>query len=103
MKPKAPPESQETGLLEYLEDIIGSNKYVERIEEIEKNLDGKQENKIQRTNLLNACRVELQSLEPSYLEAVEYVKKERNFLKHCNMFHFIELNDGVKNVNKYVN
>lgn len=35
MKPIAQ-NSNETGLLEYLEDIIGSNKYVEKIEQIEK-------------------------------------------------------------------
>lgn len=33
MKPKAP-TPQEEGLLEYLEDIIGSNKYVEKIEQV---------------------------------------------------------------------
>ena len=33
MKPKAVNE-HEDGLLEYLEDIIGSNKYIERIAEV---------------------------------------------------------------------
>jgi structural maintenance of chromosome 4 len=33
MKPKAQSEHEE-GLLEYLEDIIGSNKFVEKIEEV---------------------------------------------------------------------
>ena len=33
MKPKALTEN-ETGLLEYLEDIIGSNKYIEEIDKL---------------------------------------------------------------------
>jgi structural maintenance of chromosome 4 len=33
MKPKAQSPHEE-GLLEYLEDIIGSNRFVERIEEV---------------------------------------------------------------------
>jgi structural maintenance of chromosome 4 len=35
MKPKGQ-TAHEEGLLEYLEDIIGSNKYVEKIEEVSK-------------------------------------------------------------------
>ena len=35
MKPKAT-NANETGLLEYLEDIIGSNRFVERIDELAK-------------------------------------------------------------------
>ena len=38
MKAKASNEN-ETGLLEYLEDIIGSNKYVQRISELEKDIE----------------------------------------------------------------
>ena len=39
MKPKAPPRTEETGLLEYLEDIIGTRKYAAEIEEMEMALD----------------------------------------------------------------
>ena len=42
MKPKAQ-NPNETGLLEYLEDIIGSNKRVEDIDNLEKGIETKNE------------------------------------------------------------
>jgi chromosome segregation ATPase len=40
--------------LEYLEDIIGSNKYCEKIEEIEKSLEDKNDERIEKTNRVKA-------------------------------------------------
>ncbi len=53
MKPKAQ-NPNETGLLEYLEDIIGSNKYVEDIQLLEKVLDECNERRIEQTNRVKA-------------------------------------------------
>ena len=58
MKPIAQ-NPNETGLLEYLEDIIGSNKYCEKIEEIEKSLEDKNDDRIEKTNRVKAAKVEL--------------------------------------------
>ena len=46
MKPKAQ-NPNETGLLEYLEDIIGSNRYVEEIETLERVLEECNEKRIE--------------------------------------------------------
>ena len=46
MRPKAQNQN-ETGLLEYLEDIIGSNKYVEEIETLERVLEDCNEKRIE--------------------------------------------------------
>jgi structural maintenance of chromosome 4 len=46
MEPKAR-NSNETGLLEYLEDIIGSNRHVEKIEMLEKILEESDERRIE--------------------------------------------------------
>jgi structural maintenance of chromosome 4 len=46
MKPKAMNEN-ETGLLEYLEDIIGSNRYVEEIKTLERVLEDCNEKRIE--------------------------------------------------------
>ena len=54
MKPIAP-NPNETGLLEYLEDIIGSNQYVEKIEELEKALEEKNDERIEKTNRVKAA------------------------------------------------
>ena len=77
MKPKGNPDIQETGLLEYLEDIIGSNKYVQQIADLENQLEGKQEDRIQKANLLSAARNELNVLEPHYKDAVQFVELEK--------------------------
>ena len=53
----------ELGLLEYLEDIIGSNKYVDKIESLEKSLEHKNDERIEKTNRVKAAQVELNSLE----------------------------------------
>ena len=79
MKPKAQ-NPNETGLLEYLEDIIGSNKYVEKIEEIEKSMEGKNEERIEKTNRVKACQQELRSLEEDKNVAIEFLKKDRNLM-----------------------
>jgi structural maintenance of chromosome 4 len=48
--------------LEFLEDIIGSNKYVEKIVEIEVEVDKKNNEKIERINRVKAAEAELDSL-----------------------------------------
>ena len=58
MKAKAQNEN-ETGLLEYLEDIIGSNKYVQRINELEKEIEVKYEERREKLSRVNACQHEL--------------------------------------------
>ena len=54
MKAKAQNEN-ETGLLEYLEDIIGSNKYVQRIGELEKEIETRDDERREKLNRVNAC------------------------------------------------
>lgn len=76
MKPKAQ-NPQETGLLEYMEDIIGSNKHVPKIEELEKNLETKNDERIEKTNRVKASMLELKNLEEDKNKAIEYLQKER--------------------------
>lgn len=53
MKPKAA-NPNEIGLLEYLEDIIGSNKFVEDIEILAKVCEECNEKRIEQTNRVKA-------------------------------------------------
>ena len=69
MKPIAS-NPNEVGLLEYLEDIIGSNKYVEQIEILEKSLEDKNDERIEKTNRVKAAQVETKSLEGEKNKAV---------------------------------
>ena len=61
MKPIAATPN-ETGLLEYLEDIIGSNKYQEKILESQKILEGQNETRIEKVNRLKAAKADLDGL-----------------------------------------
>ena len=54
MKAKAQNEN-ETGLLEYLEDIIGSNKHVQRINELDKDVEAREEERREKLTRVNAC------------------------------------------------
>ena len=94
MKAKAQNEN-ETGLLEYLEDIIGSNKYVDRINQLDKEIEIKDEERREKLSRVNACQHELQALEADKNNAIDYLKKERNMMLLRNMDLFCELGDGV--------
>ena len=98
MKAKAQNEN-ETGLLEYLEDIIGSNKHVKRIGELEKDIDIKDEERREKLSRVNACKNELDNLESDRNTAIEFLKRERSLYLFLNMLFFIELGDGVIRLN----
>lgn len=101
MKAKAQNEN-ETGLLEYLEDIIGSNKFVQRITELEKEVEVKDDERREKLSRVNACQHELQSLEADKNNAIEYLRKERNNMLLKNMEFFCELGEGVTKLNNSI-
>ena len=90
MKAKAQNEN-ETGLLEYLEDIIGSNRHVQRINELEKEVESKEDEKREKRSRVTVCQSDLNALENDKNNAIEYLKKERNLLLLRNMDLFCEL------------
>jgi structural maintenance of chromosome 4 len=61
MKPKAQ-NPNDTGLLEYLEEIIGSNKYVEDIEKAYQELEQLNEQKQQKSARVKLAEKEMSSL-----------------------------------------
>ena len=75
MKPKGLTE-HETGLLEYLEDIIGSNRYVERIEGAAKQLEELNERRQESLDRVKVVEKEKDSVEVSCLI------KDRFFILH---------------------
>ncbi|CAI2185050.1 5800_t:CDS:2, partial [Funneliformis geosporum] len=62
MKPKAP-NKHEDGLLEFLEDIIGTSKYKIPLEEANENLELLDEERSEKLNRVNLVEKEKQSLE----------------------------------------
>ena len=100
MKPKAT-NPNETGLLEYLEDIIGSNRYVEEITQLERVLEECNERRIEQTNRVKASQLELGGLSDSRRIAVQWLKMERKSLQLQVYRFFIDLGDGVRAYNQF--
>lgn len=95
MKPIAT-NPNEVGLLEYLEDIIGSNRHVETIDELEKNLEAKNDERIEKTNRVKLSQNELKGMEKEKDIALRYLGDERDYMLHLHLIYFIELSENVK-------
>ncbi|KAJ4707448.1 Structural maintenance of chromosomes protein [Melia azedarach] len=80
MKPKAQ-GSHDEGFLEYLEDIIGTNKYVEKIDESYKELESLNEKRSSVVQMVKLAEKERDSLEDVKNEAETYMLKELSLLK----------------------
>ena len=85
MPPKGTPQHEE-GMLEYLEDIIGTNKYIQMIEEVEKKvsnslyklltaiqkLEVTQEERTEKINRVKVVEKEKKNLEVEFSEQVVF-------------------------------
>mmetsp|Transcript_2975 Transcript_2975/g.6539 ORF Transcript_2975/g.6539 Transcript_2975/m.6539 type:complete len:1324 (-) Transcript_2975:261-4232(-) len=80
MKPKAP-SPHEDGLLEYLEDIIGSNRLVEPIEQAEQVVEQLTEQRQEKLNRLRVAERERDNLEGPRKEAQAWITMEAERLE----------------------
>ena len=80
MKPKAPTENED-GLLEYIEDIIGTNKYVEKIEQALVKVEELNDRRTEKLNRVKSSEKEKQSLEGPMNEALSYLRKRRELVE----------------------
>lgn len=99
MKPKGQTE-HETGLLEYLEDIIGTDTYIEKIEETCKNLDELQETRQGMVNRLKIAERERDGLEAAKKAAEEYIAKEIECAESQRLLSSIYISRVSKNIEK---
>ena len=97
MKPKGQNEHDE-GLLEYLEDIIGSNQFVKQIEEIGKSLEELNEQRVDKVNRLKAAEKERDSLSGSKAEAEALMDKEKEIRRRKNALYQAHEAVATKNV-----
>jgi structural maintenance of chromosome 4 len=97
MKPKAQPPHDD-GLLEYLEDIIGSNRYVTQIDNALKLVEELNENRIDKVKRLQISQNDRESLERPRGEAVAYLEREANIRHKNNLLYQIYLNDCEVNI-----
>ena len=80
MKPKAQSPHEE-GLLEYLEDIIGSNVYVEQIEHASAVLEQLTEQRNEKIKRVQIAEKDKEGLEGSKVEAEGFLAKEREYAR----------------------
>ena len=96
MKPKASNEHEE-GLLEYLEDIIGTNKYIEKIEEAGKAVDAANELCAEKVVRVKAAEKEVQALFGEKEEAENFIRKENKLtIKKAEMYQMMKYQNEVE-------
>ncbi|XP_072035252.1 LOW QUALITY PROTEIN: structural maintenance of chromosomes protein 4-like [Amphiura filiformis] len=86
MKPKSPNEHEE-GMLEYLEDIIGSNTYKEPIDEMSKKVEELNEQRGEKLSRVKATEAEMEQLEKPMKEAQEFLKMENEIAKKKHLLY----------------
>lgn len=97
MKSKAPEGSSEDGLLEYLEDIIGSNVYVEPTEKVWQEVEDCNEKRAEKVNRVKLVEKEKAHLEGPRQEAMEYLRKEKEVYAKTNILYQLWIQEASKN------
>ncbi|EQC42732.1 hypothetical protein SDRG_00455 [Saprolegnia diclina VS20] len=97
MKSKAENQHDE-GLLEYLEDIIGSNQYVAKTEDVMKEVDALNEARLEKLNRVRVVEKEKENLEDAKTEAQEYLEKERDVYLKSNILYQLYLRESTANL-----
>jgi len=102
MKPKAT-TSVDTGLLEFLEDIIGTSRYVNLIEKLSKDIEELSEIKSQKMNRVKISKNEVDQLEDIKNASVEYYKNEKMYFILKNIINQINRHNTNKEICSYNN
>jgi structural maintenance of chromosome 4 len=90
MPPKGKTEDDD-GLLEYLEDIIGSNKFLEETKEASAKVEALSEQRQEKLNRVKAVEKEKEGLEGAKLEAEALLSKEREIRRKQNVLYQINM------------
>ncbi|KAF0987146.1 hypothetical protein HZS_3076, partial [Henneguya salminicola] len=92
MKPKGTTDSDE-GLLEFLEDIIGSNKYKDQIKELCEMVDVFDEQMVEKINRVKIVEIDKNALETPKNEAMTFIENENKLNTLMNLDYFLKLNE----------
>ena len=90
MPPKGKTEDDD-GLLEYLEDIIGSNKFLDETKEASAKVEALSEQRQEKLNRVKAVEKEKEGLEGAKLEAEALLSKEREIRRKKNVLYQINM------------
>lgn len=94
MKPKGLSPEQ-PGLLEYLEEIIGSSQHVEELDSLSKQCELENEKRIEQLNRVKAAQSDLDSHKSDYDQACQFIFSERRLYKFLCYQLFIQLQKSV--------
>lgn len=102
MKPKAASEHDD-GLLEYLEDIIGTSHYKAYIEDALAEVDTYSEQRMEKLNRLRIVEREKSALEGKKREAEAFLKLQNEFVRAQSRLYQWYLWQCMVNEEKYAN
>uniref|UniRef100_A0A6V7IYQ0 Structural maintenance of chromosomes protein n=1 Tax=Bracon brevicornis TaxID=1563983 RepID=A0A6V7IYQ0_9HYME len=94
MKPKGQNEN-DTGMLEFLEDIIGTSRYKEPLEKLMDKVEMLSEQVIEKTNRLRIAERERDTLIEPMQEAVNYLKLENKITKLQHKLYHCKKADAI--------
>ncbi|KAI9915994.1 hypothetical protein PsorP6_007524 [Peronosclerospora sorghi] len=97
MKSKGVEGTNEDGLLEYLEDIIGSNVYVEPTDRVWDEVEQCNETRGEKVNRVKLVEKEKAHLEGPRAEAMEYLRKEKEVYIKTNILYQLWIQEASKN------
>uniref|UniRef100_T1J4U1 Structural maintenance of chromosomes protein n=1 Tax=Strigamia maritima TaxID=126957 RepID=T1J4U1_STRMM len=99
MKPKSQTE-HDTGMLEYLEDIIGSNRFKNPIDILSKKVEELNEQRTEKLNRVKMVEKEKEELEAPKNEAISYLKEENEIFQLKNIVYQCNTLDAVQQQRK---
>lgn len=81
MMPSKGNKANDIGLLEYLEDIIGSSKYSEKVEQLRETLEAKREDRTEKQNVVTVIREQIKNMKTEKDETLTFMKIETKYYK----------------------
>ena len=100
MKPKAQSE-HDTGMLEFLEDIIGTSRFKLPIEQLAKKVEEYNEMRVEKLNRVKLVEKEKDDLEPAMQAALGFIRLENEKTDKLYRQRLRYIYDAEKNVDKY--
>lgn len=100
MKSKAPTPN-ECGLLEYLEDIIGTSRYKEPLLQINNRVEALTDERTDKHNRCKLAEREMNDLKQPMEEAVEYLQMENELTRSKNLHIQISISETNKQIQEY--
>lgn len=102
MKPKGQTEG-ECGMLEYLEDIVGTTRYVEPLIKINARAESLAAERSEKHNRCKLAEREMKDLELPFNEAVEYLRHENENIRTKNLRIQKYLSEKKRKLEEYLN